>query len=76
LVKRGNLERAAREFEAALRIQPDDASAAYQLALVYQKTGETQRAEELFAKVGKARAETPSQIVPSILIRIIREGSQ
>jgi tetratricopeptide (TPR) repeat protein len=81
LVKRGNLERAAREFEAALRIQPDDASAAYQLALVYQKTGATKRAEELFAKVGKARAANPSQMAPSPmapsnLIRIIREGTQ
>ena len=59
-----------------MKIQPDDASAAYQLALVYQKTGATKRAEELFAKVGKARAEDPSQMAPSNLIRIIREGSQ
>jgi len=76
LVKRGDLGRAAREFEAALKIQPDDASAAYQLALVYQKTGATRRAEELFAKVGKARAEHPSQMVPSNLIQIIREESR
>jgi len=76
LVKRGDLGRAAHEFEAALKIQPDDASAAYQLALVYQKTGATKRDEELFAKVGKARAEGRSQMVPGNLIRIIREESR
>jgi tetratricopeptide (TPR) repeat protein len=75
-VKRADLERAAREFEIALRLDPNDAASAYQLALLYQKSGATGRAEELFAKVGKARAEDPSRSAPRNLVRIIREGSQ
>ena len=76
LAKRGEVDRAVREFEAVLKLTPDDTSAAYQLALLYQKTGGAKRAEELFAQVGKARAEDPGQSAPSNLIRIIREGSQ
>ncbi|MGH9853470.1 MAG: tetratricopeptide repeat protein, partial [Blastocatellia bacterium] len=76
LVKRGDLARATREFEAALRLDPDDAASAYQLALLYRKTGAAKRAEELFAKVGKARAEDPARSAPRNLVRIIREGSQ
>ena len=63
-VKRGYLDRASREFEAALKIQPDEASA-----------GATQRAEGLFAKE-KPGPKALSQMAPSNLIRIIREGSQ
>ena len=76
LVKRADFARATREFETALRLDPDDAASAYQLALLYQKTGATRRAEELFAKVGKARAEDPARSAPRNLVRIIREGSQ
>ena len=74
--KRGELNRAVSEFEAALKLAPDDAATAYQLALLYQKTGATAKAEELFAKVGKVRAEDPSRVAPRNLVRIIREGSQ
>ena len=76
LVKRADLSRAIREFETVLRLDPSDAASAYQLALLYQKTGATKRAEELFAKVGKARAEDPTRSAPRNLVRIIREGSQ
>lgn len=61
LVKRSEFTRAAREFEAALKLDPSDAAAAYQLAMLYQKTGATRRAEELFAKVAQARAEDPGK---------------
>ena len=37
LVKRGEPDRAAREFEAALKLQPNDVTAAYQLALIYRQ---------------------------------------
>jgi len=73
--KRGDPARAIREFEAVLKLDPNDAASAYQLALLYQKTGATKRAEELFAKVGKARAEDPARSAPRNLVRIIREGS-
>lgn len=76
LAKRGDLDRAIREFETALKLEPDDAAAAYQLAQLYQQRGAGKRAEELFAKVAKARAEDPTRATPHNLIRIIREGSQ
>ena len=70
------IDRAIREFEVALKIDPEDAASAYQLAVLYQKTGATARAEELFAKVGKARAQGPAHAAPPNLVRIIREGSR
>src|SRR5262249_18341978 len=73
--KRGDLSKAAQEFEAILKLQPNDASAAYQLAVIYRKTGATKRAEELFAKVGKARAEDPPPMTPSTLVQIIRDAA-
>ena len=76
LVKRSESARAAREFEAALKLDPSDAGVAYQLAVLYQKTGNARRAEELFNQVAKARAEDPARPAPSSLVRIIREGSR
>jgi len=76
LAKRSDLPRATREFETVLKLDPNDAASAYQLAVLYQKTGATKRAEELFAKVGKARAEDPARSAPRNLVKIIREGSQ
>ncbi len=77
LVKRGEPDRAAREFEAALKLQPDEITAAYQLALLYRKTGNTKRAEELMAMVGKATSapdQNPNR--QRELLTIIREGSK
>jgi tetratricopeptide (TPR) repeat protein len=76
LAKRSEVARAQREFETALQLDPDDAAAAYQLAVLYQKSGATKRAGELFAKVEKARAEDPAKSAPRNLVRILREGSQ
>ena len=75
LVKRGEPDRAAREFEAALKLQPNEVTAAYQLALIYRKAGNAKRAEELMAMVGKA-ASAPEQNANNQreLVKIIREG--
>lgn len=76
LVRRGDLDRAADTFERALKLDPDDTTAAYQLALLYRKKGNTKRAEELFAKVSKAKTEDREQFTQRNLVKIIREGSQ
>jgi tetratricopeptide (TPR) repeat protein len=76
LAKRGELTRAAREFEEALKVDPDDVSASYQLALVYRQTGNAKRADELFAKVGKARSVDPERLPQRDLVKIIREGAR
>jgi Flp pilus assembly protein TadD len=77
LVKRGEPERATRQFEEALKLEPDDNTAAYQLALLYRKAGNTKRAEELMAKVGKATSVPDSKpITGRDLVRIVREASK
>jgi len=75
LAKRSELAHAIREFETVLKLDPNDAASAYQLAVLYQKSGDA-RAGELFAKVGKARAEDPARSARRNLVRIIREGSK
>jgi thioredoxin-like negative regulator of GroEL len=59
-----------------LKLDPDDIAAAYQLAFLCRKKGDTQRANELFAKVSQAKAEDPDQATKKNLVRIIREESR
>lgn len=76
LAHRGDLTRAAREFEAALKIQPGDTSAQYQLATIYRKTGNQKRADELFEKVGNARIATPQDSANRSLQEVIRHSGR
>jgi tetratricopeptide (TPR) repeat protein len=75
-VKHGELDRAAASFEKALALDPADNTAAYQLALLYRKKGNAQRAQELFDRVAKAKADDRDQFAERNLVRILREGSQ
>jgi tetratricopeptide (TPR) repeat protein len=76
LVKRGETERAAKTFEQALELDPDDTTAAYQLALLYRKSGNASRAQALFDRVAKSKTEDRDQFTQQNLTRILREGSQ
>jgi tetratricopeptide (TPR) repeat protein len=76
LARRGELGRAARELEAALKTDPNDVSAQYQLATVYRKTGNTRRADELFEKVGNARAENPEDSARRNMQQIIGKSGR
>ncbi|MGH9721725.1 MAG: tetratricopeptide repeat protein [Bryobacteraceae bacterium] len=76
LLKRGELDTAARHLDVALQLDPEDLSATYQLAQVLRKKGDTERAKELFAKVSKAKAEDRDQFMKRGLLRIVREGAQ
>ena len=77
LVKRGETDRATRQFEEALKLEPDDNTAAYQLALLYRKAGNTKRAEELMTKVGKATSVPDSKPISGRdLVKIVREASK
>ena len=62
-----------RQFEEVLKRSPNDVGATYQLALLYRKAGNTKRAEELMAKVGKATSvpDSPAVTVQD-LVRIVR----
>jgi len=76
LLKRGDLISAAKHLETAMQLDPKDTSAAYQLAALYRKQGNTKRAAELFAQVGKAKSEEQDQANTGTILRIIREGSK
>jgi thioredoxin-like negative regulator of GroEL len=76
LVKRGDVDRATDAFERALKLDPGDIAAAYQLAFLCRKRGDTQRADELFAKVSQAKAEDRDQTAKKNLVRIIREEAR
>ena len=77
LVKRGESDRATRQFEEALKVEPNDVTAAYQLALLYRKAGNTKGAEELMTKVGKATSAPESGgVTRRDLARIVREASK
>ena len=77
LAKRGEAAAAAVQLEAALKLDPEEISAAYQLAMIYRDQGKTKEAEELAAKVGNARAAPePNQFTHRNLVKIIRDGSK
>jgi len=76
LLKRGQVDRAIEHFEKALDLDKDNVAAAYQLAQVYRKNGNPQRAAELFAIVSKAKEEDPGQFTQRGLLHIVREGSR
>lgn len=74
LARQGDLVRAARELEAAVKIEPADTGALYQLATIYRKTGNTKRADELFEKVAKARKAPDDSNRPNLEQIIRRAG--
>jgi tetratricopeptide (TPR) repeat protein len=76
LLRRGEVDRAIRELEKALELDPQEASSLYQLAVAYRKKGNQARAKELFAKVDQVKNESREQFMKRTLIRLVREGSQ
>ena len=75
LARRGEFDQAVEHLEKARSIDPADVSATYQLAQVYRRKGDAERAKELFAIVGQQKAEDREQFTKRGLLRIVREGS-
>jgi Flp pilus assembly protein TadD len=75
LMRDGRFDQAAREFEKALELDPEDMTITYQLAQALQRTGETARAKQLFAKVSEAKSNGVESTQRQLL-RIIRIESQ
>ncbi len=75
LARQGNLGEAIDHLERAREIDPADVSATYQLALVYRSAGDSARAKELLAVVGKQKAQDREQFTKGGLLRIVREGT-
>jgi predicted Zn-dependent protease len=77
LAKRGDFAGATTQFEAALKLDSGNVSAAYQLATIYRKAGKTQRATELMTLVGKATSVPDTALSPRReIVRIVREGAK
>jgi Flp pilus assembly protein TadD len=74
LARRGELDEALEHLERVRAIEPAEVSATYQLALVHRSRGESERAKELFALVGRQKAEDREQFTKGGLLRIVREG--
>jgi tetratricopeptide (TPR) repeat protein len=72
----GELDAAIGHLNRALQLEPDNVSAMYQLAQVYSRKGQSARARELFAKVGKAKTEDREQFTSRGLAQIVREGGR
>lgn len=75
LARRGALDQAIEHLERARTIDPDDVSATYQLAQVYRRKGDAERANALFGIVGRQKADDREQFTKRGLLRIVREGS-
>jgi tetratricopeptide (TPR) repeat protein len=76
LLRRGEVDRAIKELEKALELDPEETSSLYQLAVAYRKKGNQARAKELFARVDQAKTESREQFMKRTLLRLVRQGSQ
>jgi Tfp pilus assembly protein PilF len=75
LLRRGEFDGAVEQLEEALRIEPGNTTAIYQLAQAYRKKGNTKRANELFASVSKAKSEEREELMRKGL-ELIKEGGK
>jgi Flp pilus assembly protein TadD len=76
LARRGDLAGAARELEAAVKIDGEDTQALYQLATVYRKAGNTKRADELFDRVAAKQGGPQAEPGLPKLEQVIRKSSR
>jgi len=76
LLRRGEVDRAIRELEKALELDPKDESPMYQLAQAYRRKGNLNRAKDLFAKVDRSKTEERDKFMNRTLLRLVREGAR
>lgn len=72
LAREAQFDEAATHLERAVSLEPENVGALYQLAQVYSKKGQTERAKELFAKVGKMKADDRENFASRGLQQILR----
>ena len=76
LAREAKFDEAATHLERAISLEPENVGALYQLAQVYSKNGQTERAKQLFAKVGKMKAEDRENFANRGLQQILRAETQ
>jgi Tfp pilus assembly protein PilF len=57
----GNAPAAEREWETALKLDPKNTTALYQLSLLYRKEGKTERAKHLLERFRQVKTEQRSE---------------
>lgn len=72
LAREAQFDEAATHLERAVSLEPENVGALYQLAQVYSKKGQTERAKQLFAKVGKMKADDRENFASRGLQQILR----
>lgn len=73
LLRRGDEARGIAELEKSLDQDPQERTAAYQLAQVYRKHGQQQRASELMARVRNLNAKDRDQDLKRAMVLIVRQ---
>lgn len=76
LAREGQFTEAAEHLERAVKLQPDNVAALYQLAQVCSKNGQTARAKQLFAQVGKMKTDDRENFASHGLQQILRAGHE
>jgi tetratricopeptide (TPR) repeat protein len=75
LLKSGDVPAAVQYLETAVALDAKDGAAAYQLAQAYRRKGDTERAQEMLARVTKIRDEQEGIDPNAEMKRIVREGA-
>lgn len=79
LLGRGETQKAIEHLEQAASLDPDNPAPAYLLAQAYRRTGQTDRARALLARVTKLNAQGRGDIsdkeLKRIVVRLVREGT-
>jgi tetratricopeptide (TPR) repeat protein len=74
LLKSGDVPGAIRQLETAVKLDEKDGAAFYQLAQAYRRKGDTERAQQMLARVTKLRDEKEGIDPGTEMKRIVREG--
>jgi predicted Zn-dependent protease len=75
LLRRGEVDSAMEQLQRAVQLDPDNTVATYQLATAFRRKGDSARANELFAKVSKAKSQEREELMKKGL-ELITEGGR
>jgi Flp pilus assembly protein TadD len=72
----GNSETALRELEIALKLDPENATALYQLGLLYRRQGRTEDAQRLLDKFQRVKAKQRAEETQLVdILRVVPQNS-
>jgi Flp pilus assembly protein TadD len=72
----GNSEAALREWEIALKLDPQNVTALYQLALLYRRQGRTEEAQRLLQRFQRVKAKQQAEETQLVdILRVVPQNS-